>query len=184
MKFKPKKVKIIKIKNILDTDRDGVPDWKDCEPFNPWKHVKDPGDWMETREPKPTLYGEQKEWMETKKYKRRPRTELGKITADKLEERAVDRYGDWGTMADVVHRSVSKNVMQIAPPEYEPEIKGKSVYYPHRKNTIRLFDKEVGVYHYVDVSELHPRLLLSVTDEDKKMIGDERKIKKYFFDVR
>lgn len=36
------KVKPIKINFNLDTDRDGVPDFKDCEPFNYWKQDKYP----------------------------------------------------------------------------------------------------------------------------------------------
>jgi len=181
MKFKPKKVKIIKSKSILDTDRDGVPDWKDCEPFNPWKHVKDPGDWMETEKPKPTVYGE--DWLSTKKYKRRPRTELGKPTREKLERRAEDRYG-FESMLDVIDRTIFKDVIETAPPGYESEIKGGVRYYPYRKNTVILHDKDKGVYHYIDVEEMYPRRLLSITDEDKKLIGGERKLKKYFYGVR
>lgn len=35
MKFNPIKIKPMKIHFRLDTDRDRVPDWKDCRPFNP-----------------------------------------------------------------------------------------------------------------------------------------------------
>ena len=36
--FRPPKIKTIPIRFNFDTDRDKVPDWKDCAPFNPKKH--------------------------------------------------------------------------------------------------------------------------------------------------
>lgn len=53
----------------LDIDRDGVPDWHDCQPFNHWKQDVDPGDWLDTDEPVPKTNEE--DWIDTKK--RRPK---------------------------------------------------------------------------------------------------------------
>ncbi len=56
--FKPPKMKTIPIRFNFDTDKDGVPDWKDCRPFNPKKQHEDP-DWMDTKKRRPKKEAEE-----------------------------------------------------------------------------------------------------------------------------
>ena len=51
-----RRTKIIPVKWIHDqhdTDQDGVPNYRDCEPWNPHEHIRDPKDWMDTEKRKP-----------------------------------------------------------------------------------------------------------------------------------
>jgi len=54
--FRPVKIKHIKINNPhfnFDTDRDGVRDRFDCQPFNPWK--QDTDDWISGKKRRPKI---------------------------------------------------------------------------------------------------------------------------------
>lgn len=186
MPVKPIKIKPLSPKSKpFDIDRDGVPDWKDCQPLNPWKQHKDKGDWMETKEQHPSIYGQQSDWMQTKRYKRRPKTET-QYHPYELEIEAKKRYGTWDDLDLVVHNSASAYLapqMGLAPSNWQPDISSRDIQiYPYRQDTLRLYDRNTNVYHYVDISnpqEYEPQRLFSITGEDKQRISD-KKIKKYF----
>ena len=192
MNKKPKKInpfKPIRIKPMhykLDTDRDGVPDWNDCQPFNPWKQDKDPGDWLETNEPKPTEYGEYRDWLTTKRYKRRPKVARYDFSA--MEFNAMKRYVNWRQAEYDILESV---IAYIAPfkgiePGYKSYINPKDIkVYIKLDDTLEVYDKNTRVYHFVDVTDIEnfpPNIFYSITTEDRKVVG-EKKLLKYLRNI-
>ena len=53
--YKKYRLNLPKVHFNLDTDRDGVLDYRDCHPFDPRRQHRDPGDWMETEDPFPKI---------------------------------------------------------------------------------------------------------------------------------
>ena len=180
--FKP--VKLNKVHFNFDTDKDGVPDHKDCEPFNFWKQHKDPGDWLETKDPQPSVYGdgENKDWMVTTRYKRRPKQESGNLNDLEYDARKI--YADWYDTEDALEYSVNAYVASFKGiySSRKQLIKPNAIkVYMQREETIEAYDKKAKVYHFFDVTDpeqYSPNLIYSITAEDRRRIG-ERKLAKY-----
>ena len=178
--FKPIKIKPIKLHYNFDSDRDGVLDHRDCQPFNYWKQHKDPGDWLETEDPKPIIYGEETDWLTTKRYKRRPKIEKDPYYEEFLDVDATAhrRYSNWNESIEDIYESVLAYIASIKglkPGHWNQTISSKDMRVVN-KDVLEVYDRSVKVYHYFDVSDVddYPKLLLSVTKEDKDRLGMKR----------
>ena len=184
MTFRPKKIKTIEIKNSLDSDRDGVPDFKDCRPFNPWKQHDD---WINNvKEKKPLLHGEEIDWLSTKRYKRRPRlehTSKSKLTRKLIIDNVEERYRrPIDTIGEIVIEGIDHYLVGKRPGFPDPTLKDVRVY-PYHKNTFVLYDNNKDVYHYVFAENIFsevPTHLLSITGDDKRRIKREIEVKNFF----
>lgn len=168
----------------LDSDRDGVPDHKDCMPFNYWKQHKDRGDWMETKEVQPRVYGD--DWMDTRRYKRRPKAENKEDVRDAITSEAFARYQSsrelWGIVIGSVRSYLSSQLgilsyQQVLPDGYVSIDVGDINVCPFKRDVIVVYDRDTGVYHYVDIkkpNEYEPEILFSITEEDKSRFNDKQ----------
>lgn len=172
----------------LDTDRDGVPDHKDCEPFNYWKQHRDSGDWMETEEIQPRIYGH--DWMDTRRYKRRPKAENKRDIRNDLANEAIARYhNSYELQQDIINSARSYLSSQMGFLSYQQVVPDKPTHInvrdikicPFKRNVLIVYDRESGVYHYVDIEEpskYEPSILFSITEEDKGRFNS-RQIKEF-----
>lgn len=172
----------------LDSDRDSIPDHKDCEPFNYWKQHRDSGDWMETSEIQPRVYGH--DWMDTRRYKRRPKAENKRAVRDAIVNEAVARYQNSYEIQRVVVGSIRSylssqmgilSYQQVVPSEYVSiDVKDIKIC-PFKRDVLIVYDRELGVYHYVNIekpSEYDPEILFSITEEDRGRFNN-RQIKEF-----
>jgi len=167
------KVKPIKMRFNLDTDRDGVPDWKDCRPFDYWRQHVDPGDWLDTEEPKPTLFNG--EWMSTNRYKRKPK--IYKPTRENIIRNAEKRYEEKGEYMDDLALYIAQvylaSLLGIKD-RFTKELLSRAEISYYNEEILELFDKDTGVHHFVYVGDTQsnfPSLMLSITSEDMRTYG-------------
>ena len=163
-----------KIKSrVFDSDRDGVPDWKDCQPFDRSRHVRDPGDWMETEDPRPVLdFG--REWM-TQRYKRRPKKEhivKKPPTAARLAIEALGRYEVIGkhpsTMDDA--EAIRGDLEEWADNQVDAK---KFNWYQPGQDVIVLYDGSKRVYSFfVYRKGFYPTWIFSISKESRKKYGE------------
>lgn len=183
---------ISKRSGVFDFDRDGVVDKLDCKPLDPHRQHRDPGDWMETKSKAPEVFSE--DWMSTKVYKRRPRTEATNkdwIKKHKRRPRLEKTKRKISTEGKIIRDTLSvytkfprdKDVelrdMKLDIEEWADEMVERNQYsiYPYRKNTIVIYDRKKKVYHYFDWNtntEEFPNLLFSISASRKKEYGEEK----------
>lgn len=166
----------------MDTDRDGVPDWKDCRPFDYWRQHED---WMDARKRKPTTYNS--DWMDTRRYKRRPKTH--KITGMDLTMKSARRYPPeelllgmysfssmWSYM-DYVANCYFESLRGVLLNGYQEAMHNKE-FTLYNRDTLKIYDKDKKVTHFInfqdDEGNFGPETLLSITDDDIKAYGKDK----------
>lgn len=156
----------------LDTDRDGVFDWKDCEPFNPHKQHKGPSEF-----PLHDLLETYVQLLKNAVAQYKNKTEMVRIAHAVIKARMSERYqqprGMWDLRPQPV-RTFSSG-FRIHP----------------RGNFVHVLDELTGVYFFADVTNyldelrsfkmdgkymkgypaVPPILFLAITSLDKEKIG-------------
>lgn len=158
---------------VFDFDRDGVPDWKDCQPFDRTRHVRDPGDWMETEDPRPVLdFG--REWM-TQRYKSRPKKERivkKPPTAARLAIEALGRYEIIGNHPSTMDAAacIREDLEVWADNQVDEK---KFNWYQPGQDVIVLYDSSKRVYSFfVYRKQYYPTWIFSISKEARKKYGE------------
>jgi hypothetical protein len=168
---------------IKDTDKDKVYDVFDCQPRN--RRYQERKDWMKPTAPKPQVEQvEGKDWMDTKRYRRRPKIEKEPVMEYEFEARR--RYSNEEIPMDIY---ISYTIMEyflgtkgMKPSSFRSDIKKSDIkIYPYRKDTLEVYDRKRRVYHWVDVSNIkteEPLVLFSITAEDRARTDNRRIMKR------
>jgi hypothetical protein len=186
LKLKPNKKltkPLFKDFKIKDTDKDKVYDVFDCQPRN--RRYQERKDWMKPTAPKPQVEQvEGKDWMDTKRYRRRPKIEKEPVMEYEFEARR--RYSNEEIPMDIY---ISYTIMEyflgtkgMKPSSFRSDIKKSDIkIYPYRKDTLEVYDRKRRVYHWVDVSNIkteEPLVLFSITAEDRARTDNRRIMKR------
>lgn len=156
-KLRPIKIRTIKVENSFDTDRDGVKDPKDCQPFNPKRQdwnieetekrglfvtYMHPDEYLKKASPVPPSFLQK--YYDSEERREKDISHLSKIIADPSTKVDVPWVGEHHAEHEGRHRAYASKLAGITSiPVIRPSLINVSMR--ERRILGRIFIKEAGV---------------------------------------